>query len=143
MVRFVDITSRGARIDNRCPECIRGGTTSKLFKERTRRVKKGEIIQYYDEDGVKHHHKTDVLIGDWKCSNGHSGTYQHHSLCGVKDCEYSQVMNPEVDTFVNQVADLVHQNRLGQWDGERRIARQLNLDPNDAMVLLENSMKSR
>lgn len=53
------------------------------------------------------------------------------------------LMKPEIGVFINQVADLVHQNQMKWSDAVGHVASQLTIGADKAAVLLSNSMKSR
>jgi len=43
---------------------------------------------YYDEDGVYHHHDTNITTSSYSCSNGHEWTTKSRGKCPAPGCEF-------------------------------------------------------
>ncbi len=71
----------------KCPQCIKEGTTSKLYYEYgTSTSMIGNA--YYDEEGKYHNHDPNEQSDVYHCSNGHHivvGTLKGCRSCGTKD----------------------------------------------------------
>ena len=87
----VRYTPEGDIITNRCPQCVREGLKSKFVVEGSELVTDKLKERYYDEEGEHHFHDPNLKVGEWSCSNNHTGTYNKFYLCCVRNCEYRTV----------------------------------------------------
>lgn len=51
---------------------------------------------FYDEDGVRHHHDPNRMGGPLRCSNGHQGHQSLAHLCPAPECSWNEGRTDEV-----------------------------------------------
>ena len=88
----------------KCPFCEKEGKTSRLYPG-------GEMSTllhcspFYDEAGVYHHHDSNQITRDYRCSEGHRYYTTSKNKCPAKDCSFG-VGSEEVHEYppVNTVS---------------------------------------
>ena len=70
-----------------CPECKASGLKSRVTPHGGSRTLM-RCSPYYDEDGVYHHHDTNITTSSYSCSNGHEWTTKSRGKCPAPGCEF-------------------------------------------------------
>ena len=72
----------------KCPQCEVAGERSRVYPA-------GEVVamgmganDYYDEDGIYHHHDPNSTNKTYSCSKGHRWGWQYWQRCPA-DCGYN------------------------------------------------------
>ena len=87
MVYTTEQTSDGTNIKNFCPDCLNLGLRSKFIKKSAKiEGSKYPHEKFYDENGREHYHDSNIRIGNYHCSQGHTGTYYKTLHCSI--CNY-------------------------------------------------------
>ena len=70
----------------KCKECIKQDLKSSIYIEHTT-ITLMCASSYYDEDGLYHHHDSNVLTTGYKCSNNHKWSIDSKTpyMCGCPD----------------------------------------------------------
>lgn len=73
----------------KCPECVKAGTPSRVFIDGSSSTCM-YCQPFYDEEGVYHHHDTNIFTDGYHCSNGHAWKTRRRGRCPAKGCDFNE-----------------------------------------------------
>jgi len=73
----------------KCSECITEGKKSRITPGMSSTTLM-YCAPYYDEEGLYHHHDSNITTTSYSCSNGHRWSNSHTGQCGSCDWGHDQ-----------------------------------------------------